>query len=224
MSDLSLELEAPEGTSDFSARSVPLPGDLEAHARLVEDYSRPVVTHNRSDEFDPGEHGHVYIGRHTWQGDRVTLWSFLRRELPGPMRGWLGNPWPVDAHCSRGESIGRYRQLLEWAIGADDVLLEGVRSLSGCTLGCWCRSSEETEPACHGDVLAEFCRRLWEGRCADDAHQPAAFPLPRWSRHWLPSRPYVVRCRRCYALDAGPVVLSESSELPIVTPPPGGAP
>lgn len=217
---LNVGLSMPDGMSRFEARTVGLPEGLERTRRLGAAAERPIVTHNRADEFDESEPGHVYIGRHTWNGERVDLWAFLSRMLPSPMRGWLGNPWPVDANCDRGESIRRYRQLLAWGIGADEALEAGVRALEGCTLGCWCRHSDALEPACHGDVLAEFCRKVHADPCEE--HRPAAFPVPRWSRHHTPTVPYTIRCEDCYRRDAGPVVLSASSTIPIHAPPPGG--
>lgn len=74
-------------------------------------------------------------------------------------RGWLGNPYPESEYC-REECIEAFRADFEALIEADDEFRDAVRDLHGQTLGCWCRSVDEDEPACHGDIIAEWADRL----------------------------------------------------------------
>lgn len=103
------------------------------------------VGHCKRDETD------VYIGRGP-NGRDMT-------ETAIGERGWLGNPYSVELWGREGcvENFrADFEQRLEWDRGFRDA----VSQLSGKTLGCWCRSVDEDEPACHGDVIAEHADRL----------------------------------------------------------------
>jgi len=72
-------------------------------------------------------------------------------------RGWLGNPYALDDGYTREESIQQFREDFHSRL-AEPEFRQAVNELEGKTLGCWCRSVDEDEPACHGDVIAAYLR------------------------------------------------------------------
>jgi hypothetical protein len=97
------------------------------------------------------DHTHEYVGRGTGSRDM--------HETPVGQRGWLGNPYTLDEH-SRQESIRRFREDFEQRIEDDFEFRVHVRQLHGLTLGCWCQTVDEDEPACHAEVIAEWADKL----------------------------------------------------------------
>lgn len=75
-------------------------------------------------------------------------------------RGWLGNPFALNDGYSRAESIELFEEEFVTRLITDDEFREAVAELHGDTLGCWCRSVHEDEPACHGDVVAKWVDRI----------------------------------------------------------------
>ena len=82
-------------------------------------------------------------------------------EVPVGERGWLGNPYP-EGQYGRERCIELFREDFEERIAEDDEFRKAVADLQGKTLGCWCRSVDAEEPACHGDVIAEWADKLGE--------------------------------------------------------------
>lgn len=106
---------------------------------------RTLVGHCKRDQTD------VYIGRGRGGADMLST--------APPARGWLGNPHRVEDHGREG-CIIRFRKAFETRLENDPEFRRRVGHLAGKTLGCWCRSVDEDEPACHGDVIAEHADRL----------------------------------------------------------------
>jgi hypothetical protein len=54
------------------------------------------------------------------------------------------------------KSVECYRHLMRARLAGRDqtMWLAELADLRGCLLGCWCHESHETEPPCHGDVVA----------------------------------------------------------------------
>ena len=107
---------------------------------------RTRIGHCKRDETD------VYVDRGT--GGR----SMSNTEIGS--RGWLGNPHPLDDGYTKSESIDLFRDEFEARLRDDDEFREAVRNLSGTTLGCWCQSLDDDDPACHAEVIAEHADRL----------------------------------------------------------------
>jgi len=103
------------------------------------------VGHCRKDETD------VYIGR----GKN----SLGMQANPVGTRGWLGNPYTVEEY-DREESIAKFRKTFEARIESDAQFRKAVSNLHGKTLGCWCQTVSQDEPACHGEVIAEWADKL----------------------------------------------------------------
>lgn len=103
------------------------------------------IGHCKRDDVD------VYIGRGP---DGVALGDVALGE-----RGWLGNPFTVEEHGRQG-SIERFEVVFVAALESSPALRERVAESSGKTLGCWCRTVGECEPACHGDVIAKYAELL----------------------------------------------------------------
>lgn len=61
-----------------------------------------------------------------------------------------GNPFKIDAHCSRQEAIQRYADWLQ----TQPDLLAALPELKGKVLACWCAPLP-----CHGDFLAMLADR-----------------------------------------------------------------
>jgi len=108
------------------------------------------VGHCKADDTD------VYIGR--GPGGRHMS------ETEVGERGWLGNPFALDDGYARAESIERFRDVFEQALDERPEFRAAVRDLSGQRLGCWCQRLDDDEPACHGEVIAEWA----DGLAADD--------------------------------------------------------
>lgn len=107
------------------------------------------VGHDKADATD------VYIGRGP---DRRDL-----TETEIGARGWLGNPYVTiesGGDYTRAESIDLFREDFEARLRADGEFREAVADLSGSVLGCWCQHLSDDEPACHGEVIAEWADRL----------------------------------------------------------------
>jgi hypothetical protein len=107
---------------------------------------KTVVGHAKHDDCD------VYIGRQD-EGRKT-----IQNAPPGDC--W-GNPYTLEDH-SRGASIRKFADLLETLLEERPIYRLHVRDLTGKTLGCWCRRVNESEPACHGDVLAARANHLHE--------------------------------------------------------------
>lgn len=89
-------------------------------------------------------------------------------------RGWLGNPFVLSDQATeshraadhitivdtRSESLDRFRELFETRLNHDDEFRTAVASLAGEDLGGWCHSLADGDPACHGDIIAEWADRL----------------------------------------------------------------
>lgn len=61
-----------------------------------------------------------------------------------------GNPFEIGKDGTRDEVIAKYKSWIQ----TQPDLLEGVKSLRGLRLGCWCYPKP-----CHGDVLAELANK-----------------------------------------------------------------
>lgn len=55
---------------------------------------------------------------------------------------------------TREEAISRYREY----ILKQPKLIEKLPNLKGKTLGCWCKTPENPDTPCHGDVLVELIK------------------------------------------------------------------
>jgi hypothetical protein len=99
---------------------------------------KTVVGHAKHDDCD------VYIGRQD-EGRKA-----IQNAPPGDC---FGNPYTLEDY-SRGASIRKFADLLGTLLEERPVYRLHVRDLAGKTLGCWCRRVTESEPACHGDILA----------------------------------------------------------------------
>jgi hypothetical protein len=106
---------------------------------------KTVVGHAKHDDCD------VYIGRQ--DEGRKTI-----QNTPGDC---FGNPYTLEDY-SRGASIRKFADLLETLLEERPIYRLYVCDLAGKTLGCWCRRVTESEPACHGDVLAYRADHLHE--------------------------------------------------------------
>lgn len=107
--------------------------------------SKTRVGHVKLDEYD------VYIGR-----DRTGA-AF--GDVPVHAAGGLGNPHRVGDH-GRLQAVQKFATDFHDAVEDDEELREYVESLSGKTLGCWCRSVDEDGPLCHGDVISRYADEL----------------------------------------------------------------
>jgi len=103
------------------------------------------VGHCKKDETD------VYIGRGNDQADMISATVNTR--------GWLGNPYTLEEY-DREESIAKFQDTFEARINSDAQFRKAVRNLHGKTLGCWCQTVAQDEPACHGEVIAEWADKL----------------------------------------------------------------
>lgn len=89
----------------------------------------------------------TYIGRGQNQRDLF--------ETPIGERGWLGNPFTLDDY-ERDESVAKFKEVFLDRIESDQAFQNAVEELRGNTLGCWCQSLEDDEPACHGEIIAAY--------------------------------------------------------------------
>lgn len=112
---------------------------------------------HRSEEFDDDEV--EYIGR-GYDGESLADFGF-DVHIGDP--GWLGNPYRLyyhDGNYSREESMEEYEEDLVDELERNNAFRHAVKSLQGKRLACFCRSSDEDEPRCHGDVIKKHIKRL----------------------------------------------------------------
>lgn len=108
----------------------------------MSDVKPPFVIHVSEMRDYPGA---VYIGRHNNRtGMKHSKWA---------------NPFGVTRHTREG-AIHLYRNY----IMKEPEVCAWLPELTGKPLACWCRKHDETEPACHGDVLIE----LWHAVVGKD--------------------------------------------------------
>lgn len=117
------------------------------------------VCHASHDDFD------VYIAR-TNDGKGT-----IRNQPPGD--SW-GNPYRLEEY-SRGASIRKFAALLGELLERQPEYRLHLSDLAGQRLGCFCRREGDTQPACHGDVLAARADDLADGfrsgpACDEDEH------------------------------------------------------
>lgn len=73
--------------------------------------------------------------------------------------GGFGNPFKLEDY-TRAESIALFAYNLCDQLVTRPSLIDAVADLSGQTLACFCRSQDDDDPACHGDVLAAWADHL----------------------------------------------------------------
>ena len=67
-----------------------------------------------------------------------------------PEFGWAGNPFKVEDH-GREKCIELYKEYFYKRIMEDENFKNGILSLKGKTLACFCKPLP-----CHGDVIKEY--------------------------------------------------------------------
>lgn len=92
-----------------------------------------------------------------------------------PHSGWLGNPYPKDEH-GRETCIRLFRSDFKDKLRTDPNFALAVKSLSGRAVACYCRRSDEDEPACHLDVVDELLSNGFVHGCCHHLHDDT--PLP----------------------------------------------
>lgn len=76
-------------------------------------------------------------------------------DYPGP--GWAGNPFflqDVNNDEERKKVIDKFRYYFYTRIANDDNFKNGILSLKGKRLGCFCAPKP-----CHGDVIVEYLEK-----------------------------------------------------------------
>jgi hypothetical protein len=71
-----------------------------------------------------------------------------------PASKW-GNPFKIGKDGTREEVIAKYEQYLV----QNYQLMESLNELRGKTLGCWCKTKENPDCPCHGDILVKHLYR-----------------------------------------------------------------
>ena len=97
--------------------------------------------------------------------------EYIGRATGGRQASPLANPYPITSGQDPADVIAKYRVWLWGKIKAKDqaVLGELSRLLGmalrpeGVILVCWCRSTEEEWPPCHGDVVKAVLEWLADG-------------------------------------------------------------
>lgn len=99
------------------------------------------IVHVKEAPFD------VYIGRanqSTAGTEKDSIWA---------------NPYVIGKDGSREEVVKAYHDYIQ----SKPSLLRKLNLLEGKTLGCWCKSKENPDTLCHGDVLAALVAgKKWE--------------------------------------------------------------
>lgn len=86
------------------------------------------------------ERDRVYIGRRAY-GFPASMW---------------GNPFRVkqpETEETRAEAIRNHEIWLRERMRKDPQLIIVLRNLRGMVLGCWCKTQDQPDRACHGDLL-----------------------------------------------------------------------
>jgi len=107
----------------------------------------------------------IYGGRHN-HGRQMG-------EVNPPTKGWLGNPYRVSDY-GREKCIELFEEAFIDQLRDNRVFCNAVAALPGTRVACHCRHQNETEPACHLDVVREA---LLDGRVFRVAHSIHGIPL-----------------------------------------------
>lgn len=95
--------------------------------------SKTKVVHCMQEEYD------IYIGR-----GRKSIWGNPYSHKEGT--------WAKKKVATVEEAVEKYR---EYIMSRQD-LLEKIPELKGKVLGCWCKTKQNPNAPCHGDILAEL--------------------------------------------------------------------
>jgi hypothetical protein len=87
-----------------------------------------------------------------WKND--PRYVYIGRAGHG-LGGEFGNPIALSKGNKRGSTLDLYRAYLEDRLKEDETFANKVKSLDGKVLVCFCKPER-----CHGDILAEYSRRL----------------------------------------------------------------
>lgn len=87
-----------------------------------------------------------------WKDD--PNYVYIGREGHG-FDGEFGNPFALVKGKKRGTTLDLYQGYLEDRITHSPYFAQKVKDLYGKTLVCFCKPER-----CHGDILAEYSRRL----------------------------------------------------------------
>lgn len=86
----------------------------------------------------------VYIGR-----GRGSPWG-------NPYTYKKGSVWANAQVDTPEEAVDKYREYIK----TKPELLKRIPELKGKVLGCWCKTPENPNAPCHGDVLLELIEEL----------------------------------------------------------------
>lgn len=67
-----------------------------------------------------------------------------------------GNPFVVGEHGTRDNVILKYEKYLMDKIQSGEITKQSLKSLSGKTLGCYCKPDK-----CHGDVIVKLFKETF---------------------------------------------------------------
>jgi hypothetical protein len=98
---------------------------------------------------------HVSEPYDTW-GARNARGQGMGERMP-PHKGWLGNPFRKEEY-GRQECISRFRAEALDVLRESPVVANAFIAQTGHRVACYCRHSDEDEPACHLDVVDELLR------------------------------------------------------------------
>lgn len=87
--------------------------------------------------------------------------EYMGRRMPGRGGSVLGNPFKITKESARAASVALYEKWLAEQLAIEkspqnleiDRLAGIVKREGSLTLLCWCRSVNDTSPACHCDVI-----------------------------------------------------------------------
>lgn len=97
---------------------------------------------------------------HDFYGGRARNGTVAMGDTMPPHRGYLGNPHRVSDH-GREECIQMFEASFLDHLRDSRAFALAVSALDGNRVACYCRHSDEDEPACHLDVIREA---LLDGR------------------------------------------------------------
>jgi len=107
---------------------------------------------------------HIKDAPSDWQSNPDYV--YIGRPGKG-LSGCFGNPHPVGFKCDlchvshiRGEAVDAFEADFEKRIVEDINFLQSVLSLRDKTLLCFCKSKQEPNIKCHGDVYVEFLKKV----------------------------------------------------------------
>lgn len=115
------------------------------------------------------EYTHPYQNLKEWCDDPMNIYigrkGIVFVETPNGKERYpkndsiWANPFKLKDENERTSIIEQYRTYIFNRLDNEPELRQELKKLNNCRLGCWCKTPDKGEVACHGDVLLEAIQK-----------------------------------------------------------------